>query len=185
MNPFVFRPATRADVEIVAALHTESWRQAYRGILPDAYLDGPIVHERASLWQARFSSSNAHRHLVLLAESGETLAGFACVLLDEEPRWGACLDNLHVLPNWRGVGLGRQLFGRAAQWVLAMEPDWGMHLWVFEANSGARRLYNALGGKVVERHPKRIMEGIEIPSLRYVWTDLRALLNKIQGSKAA
>jgi GNAT superfamily N-acetyltransferase len=179
MNPFVFRSATRDDVEAVAALHTESWRHAYRGILPDAYLDGPIVQERLSLWQVRFSSPNSHRHLVLLAESGKKLVGFACVLLDEEPPWGACLDNLHVLPNWRGMGLGRQLFGRVAQWVLLMEPGWGMHLWVFEANSGARRLYDRLGGAVVELHSKRITEGVEAPSLRYFWPDLQVLVDKL------
>jgi GNAT superfamily N-acetyltransferase len=179
METFVFRPACHTDIEAIASLHTENWRDAYRGTLPDAYLDGPIVHERASLWEARLSSPDAHRTLVLLAEQETKLVGFACVLLDEEPQWGAFLDNLHVLPNCRGQGLGRQLFGRAAQWVLAMEPGWGMHLWVFEANSGARRLYDRLGGEIVEQHAKKVVEGIEIPSLRYFWPDLKVVLDKL------
>jgi hypothetical protein len=35
-----FRPADASDSAAVAGLHTASWRHAYRGILPDSYLDG-------------------------------------------------------------------------------------------------------------------------------------------------
>jgi len=40
------RPVTFRDAEVVAALHAASWRDAYRGILTDAYLDGDILGER-------------------------------------------------------------------------------------------------------------------------------------------
>ena len=83
MNPLVFRCATGNDSEAIAALHTDSWRDAYRGILPDLYFDTQIFYERANLWRSRFSSLSSDRFLVVLAEgSGETV-GFACVLLDE------------------------------------------------------------------------------------------------------
>jgi len=59
------------------------------------------------------------------------------------------------------------------------EPGWPIHLWVFEANAGARGFYDALGGEVVERRQKEILEGIEIPSLLYVWHDLIKLLNNL------
>jgi GNAT superfamily N-acetyltransferase len=172
---FIFRPATFADSPRVASLHTDSWRDAYRGIVPDVYLDGPIAEERANLWLARLASSDADRRHVLLAEGEEGLAAFVCVLLDEEPLWGACLDNLHVLPTLRGHGLGRQLFSRAAQWVMSKEPGWPMHLWVFEANYRARHFYEALGGEVVELRFKQTPAGVKIASLRYVWQDLGAL----------
>jgi GNAT superfamily N-acetyltransferase len=179
MNTVAFRQATPADATQVAYAHTASWRDAYGGILPAAYLDGPIADERARLWRSRLSAPGVDRRYVLLAECGGQLIGFVCVLLDEEPAWGACLDNLHVLPPWRGGGLGRRLFGRAAQWVSSTEPGWGMHLWVFEANLGARRLYDALGGEVVEHRRKKVVKGIEIPSVRYFWHDLRDLLQSL------
>ena len=175
MNAFTYRQATWRDAEAVAGLHTENWRAAYRGILPDDYLDGPIVSERLELWRSRLNSPHVHRHFVLLAESGADLVGFVCVLLDEEPRWGACLDNLHVLPGWRGKGIGRALFGWAARWVTSIEPGWGMHLWVLEANLDARRFYEALGGEFVEHLHKRVVEGAIVASIRYFWPDLQAL----------
>jgi GNAT superfamily N-acetyltransferase len=172
-----FRQATPSDAGAIASVHTENWREAYRGILPDAYLKGPVVSDRLNLWRARFASPGADRHFVLLAESEMELAGFVCLLLDEEPQWGACLDNLHVLPCWRGKGIGRALFGRAARWVVSVEPGWGMHLWVLEANLDARRFYEALGGELVERRPKEVVAGIIVPSVRYAWHDLAELEN--------
>ena len=181
MNTVIFRPATLADSQRIASLHTVSWRDAYRGILPDTYLAGPIVDERATHWQSRLSSPGTNRRCVLLAEAEETLVAFVCVLLDEEPLWGACLDNLHVLPKLRSHGLGRQLFSRAAQWVMSNEPGWPIHLWVFEANDGARRFYDVLSGEVVERRLKRSPGGTNIPSLRYVWRDLQVLLTNLKS----
>lgn len=177
MNTLVFRRATGNDAEAIASMHTESWRDAYRGILPDSYLDGQVADERANLWRSRFSSLGSDRFLVVLTESPRRLVGFACVLLDEDPQWGACLDNLHVMPGWRSRGVGRLLFGRAVQWVMSTEPGWPIHLWVFEANAGARRLYDALGGEVVKHHKKEVLKGIEIPSVLYVWRDPQELLN--------
>jgi len=184
MDSVIFRLATLADSERIASLHTASWRDAYRGILPPAYLVGPITEERASFWRSRLSSPGADRRYVLLAEAEATLVAFVCVLLDEEPLWGACLDNLHVLPELKGRGLGRQLFARSAYWVTSNEPGWPIHLWVFEANDGAKRFYDLLGGQVVEHRHKQAPGGAEIPSLRYVWRDLRVLLSKLKSPHA-
>ncbi len=175
----IFRTAKENDAEAIALLHAESWRDAYRGILPDSYLDGPIAHERAALWRSRFSTLSSDRFFVVLAETPEKPVGFACVLLDEDPQWGACLDNLHVLPEWRSRGIGRLLLDRASQWIVSTAPGWPVHLWVFEANTGARRLYDALGGEVVEYRKKEVLKGIEISSVLYVWRDVEGLLKKV------
>jgi GNAT superfamily N-acetyltransferase len=176
---FTIRSAALADSQSIASLHMASWRDTYRGILPDTYLDEPIAEERANLWQARLASPGADRRHVLLVEGEGGLVGFACVLLDQEPLWGACLDNLHVLPRLKGRGLGRLLFSSAAQWVVSKEPGWPMHLWVFESNYGARGFYEALGGEVVEHSFKETPAGTEIASLRYVWYDLISLLRNL------
>jgi GNAT superfamily N-acetyltransferase len=131
MDALIFRRATGGDAEAIASLHAESWRDAYRGILPDSYLDSQITAERANLWRARFGSLASDPFFVVLTEDPGELVGFACVLLDHDPQWGTCLDNLHVLPGWRNRGVGRLLFGRAAQWVRSTKPGWPIHLWVF------------------------------------------------------
>jgi hypothetical protein len=75
--------------------------------------------------------------------------------------------------------VGRRLFGKTAQWVRATEPGWPIHLWVFEANAGARRLYDALGGEVAEHQKKEVLKGMEVPSVLYVWHDLQELLKRL------
>ena len=179
MNPLIFKSATESDAEAIASLHTESWRDIYRGILPDSYLDRQVADERANFWRSRFSSLESDRFLVVLTEATEELVGFACVLLDADPQWGARLDNLHVLPKWRNRGVGRLLLGRATQWAMSSEPGWSIHLWVFEANIGARRFYDALGGEVVEYRNREVLKGIRIPSALYVWRDPQELLDNL------
>ena len=183
MDTLLFRRATGVDSEKIAALHTESWRDAYRGIMPDWYLDGPIARERVSLWQSRFSSLPCDRYYVLVADSGAKLVGFVCVLLDEDPKWGACLDNLHVLPGLRNKGIGRKLFIKATQWMITAAPGLPIHLWVFKANDAARRFYDSLGGKIVDHQSKKILKGIEIPSVLYLWGDLEKLLTKLRAQQ--
>ncbi len=181
METFIFREATISDSTSVASLHTESWRNTYRGILPDSYLDGPIVKERQNAWQLRLSSPSLHRQLVVLAINHETPIGFLCVLLDEEPARGACLDNLHVASRYQGQGIGRQLLAKGAQWVTKVQPGWSMHLWVFEENQAARHFYDSLDGTIVDREFKYI-GGVDVPSLCYVWNDLDALVHRALGN---
>jgi GNAT superfamily N-acetyltransferase len=157
------------DYQDIAALQTESWRSAYRGMLPGSYLDGPIVEERETHWRTLMFSAGGKRRRVFLAKDCGALLGFACVLLDEEPAWGARLDNIHVRPAYKGRGTGRLLFTSAAGWVSTCEPQWPMHLFVFQANHPARRFYEALGCKVVEQYAQKTPAGVVVPSLRFLW----------------
>jgi GNAT superfamily N-acetyltransferase len=172
------RAAVAADAHAIARLHAESWRLAYRGILPDAYLDGPIASERLRLWQDRLGLAEGARPFVRVAEE-IGLAGFVCVLREEEAPWGLCLDNLHVLPPFRSRGLGRRLFAEAVRWAAAAAPGRPLHLWVFEANRAAALFYERLGGEPVETCAKEAVAGISRPSVRYAWQELDALLCRL------
>jgi GNAT superfamily N-acetyltransferase len=169
--------ATLHDYKDIAALQAESWRSAYRGILPGSYLDGPILRERETHWRNLMFSASEKRRGVFLAKDCSALLGFVCVLLDEEPAWGARLDNIHVRPAYKGRGTGRLLFRSAAEWVSTCEPHWPMHLFVFEANHPARQFYEALGGKVVEQYAQKTPAGVVVPSLRFLWQKPRTIAN--------
>ncbi len=175
------RAATAADSAAVAALHTASWRSTYRGILPDAYLDRAIAAERAQFWHERLAPPINGRQHVLLAEDDSALRGFVCVRLDDDPAWGACLENLHVQPDLRGQGLGRQLFAAAAGWVTLTEPGWPLHLWVFTANAATCGFYDRYGGVVIESHARTMPGGVTQPLLRYLWRDLDQLQAQLRA----
>jgi GNAT superfamily N-acetyltransferase len=164
--------AVPADAAAIAALHAESWRTAYRGFLPDTFLDGPVFDERLQFWMARMAAPDPHRRLVIKAVSDDRMLGFACVVLDADEKWGALLDNLHVRPDLKGRGIGKRLFDRARAWIATVEPDRCMHLTVIEANQYARRFYDREGGRIVERLMAEHVPGTHVPILRYLWDPL-------------
>ena len=170
MSTVTLTPATARDIEPIAQLHAKSWRIAYRGMLPDDYLDQRVVADRIAFWTARFDSVRPDRRLVLKAEIDAALLGFVCVLLDAEPNWGARLDNLHVSPESKGTGIGYALFQAARDWIAHVSPGTAMHLWCVERNLVARRFYDRQGGKVVETATRSVAQDLALPELRYWWS---------------
>ncbi|NNF80183.1 MAG: GNAT family N-acetyltransferase [Rhizobiales bacterium] len=169
----VMRDAVVQDASAVTALHVASWRSSYRGVLPDAYLDGEADAERGAHWQKTLKGLGP-QDIVLLAEDNEGLHGFISVYWRKEPGFDAYLDNLHVRPGQRGGGLGRQLLAAALQRLIAQ----GAHnfcLWVFDQNQGAVRFYERLGGKPVERGLDDFA-GSNAPHTKIAWEDLPAFL---------
>jgi GNAT superfamily N-acetyltransferase len=164
---YVLRTAAESDADEIAALHAESWRSAYPGLVPDDFL-GPALDIH------RFAAPDADRRLVLLAVSSEGLVGFTCVLADADPAHGPLLDNLHVKPAWRGRGVGARLLNESRAWSHRIAPRNPMHLWVIEGNAPARAFYRALGGVEAGRRIN-LMAGTEVPAIRYTWPALDIL----------
>jgi GNAT superfamily N-acetyltransferase len=146
------RTATRADASAVAALHAESWRFAYRGAYRDEYLDGPVLEDRARLWDERLSSPPANQYVVL-AEDADGLVGFACAYGNDDERWGTLVDNLHVRPDRHRQGAGQRLLAEVAAWCSEQYPGCGLYLWVLEQNDRARRFYERVGASEGESRP--------------------------------
>jgi GNAT superfamily N-acetyltransferase len=171
------RQRVASDADRMAALHTESWRSSYRGILSDEYLDGAIFDERRNYWQKSFSASEPERGFILTVERAGEVVAFVSVYLNEEPEYGALLHNLHVRPYLKGHGLGKLLMSEAARWVLARDVQ-QMYLWVFEANSEARTFYEALNGKAIEQKLQMVAGNAERNLFRYVWRELKPLFGE-------
>ncbi|MEV4534912.1 GNAT family N-acetyltransferase [Asanoa sp. NPDC049518] len=197
-----FRTATSTDIEAVAALHADSWSRFYRGAYSDEYLDGAMPAERLTAWTARLTAPEP-RHVTIVAEpepagpahpevaptgaphtgaaeasgSRQELAGFVHLVVDEDPRWGSLVDNLHVTNTRRRGGLGSALLARAARAAAERGTTAALYLWVQEQNAAAQAFYTAHGGQVVER--ARVSDPGGIPGrlngnplkLRVTWPD--------------
>jgi ribosomal protein S18 acetylase RimI-like enzyme len=168
----IIRPARAADSEVIAAVHCESWRDAYAHVLDPAYLAGPIEADRHELWADRFAAP-APTQTVLVAETAQDeAAGFVCLFRESDARWGSLIDNLHVRPALRGRSIGERLI-RAA--VAELDPAQPFHLWVFEANAGGIRFYERLGGQKVERAFDDMPAARGAPILRMAWPSAASL----------
>ena len=174
-----YRTATLGDAEAIARLHARSWQQHYRGILRDAYLDEDVVDDRRSVWHERLQHPDDEQHVVVATED-DTLGGFVCTYAEHDPQWGALLDNLHVIPEWQGRGVGRALMQAAARWVEQQETAEGLYLWVFEQNTAARAFYDRMGGVNKETATVENPGGGEATIFRYVWPEVSALISLSQ-----
>ncbi|WP_162906534.1 GNAT family N-acetyltransferase [Algihabitans albus] len=168
------RDGAPSDCEAVAALHLASWRDSYRGLLPDAYLDGALAEDLAAKWQERLAPTPGRGGLLLLAESDARLGGFIYACQEANRPDSAYIDNLHVAADSRGRGLGARLMRDAAR-RLGQDGYYGAHLRVFAANEAAVRFYLRLGAHVAHRGPEDLM-GHTVETYRMEWPDLSVLI---------
>lgn len=174
----VIRDATPDDAAEIARIHVRAWQAAYRGLLPQAYLDGLSIERRAAGWRERLAHPVTRTWIAALA--GEALGWISVGPArdaDLDPRT-AELWAIYVDPQrWR-AGIGHALWGTAAQ-HLASTGFGDIVLWVFRANARALAFYRSIGfapevgvEKTVERG------GIALAELR-----LRARIH-VRGDEA-
>jgi ribosomal protein S18 acetylase RimI-like enzyme len=178
----LFRLAGPSDAKPVANLHADSWRRHYRGPYSDAFLDGDVVADRLGVWTDRLRRPDPRR-CTILAEDGR-LVGFANTVFDDDPIWGALLDNLHVADGHKRRGIGSRLLALTAEALMERPERAGLYLWVLEQNVDAQAFYQARGGRCVERCLASPPGGIASRlsgspvKLRYVWPEPTLLLGQ-------
>jgi GNAT superfamily N-acetyltransferase len=162
------------DADLVASLHVASWRSAYRDIFSDDYLAHHAEAERRRHWRERLEAPRDTEAGCIASCNGPPV-GFFYPIADQAPSRGPLPDNLHVTPTARGGGLGRSLLAEAARLIEARGWPAGMYLWVFEANSGARRFYERHGAVQVDRSVYAAADGGRHPAVCYAWPDASVL----------
>jgi GNAT superfamily N-acetyltransferase len=138
----LLRDAQPSDADAVARVHVLTWQNAYRGLLPDAYLDALRPEERARRYTFGGADPSAPRTLVALV--GAELVGFATVCVAREEGAPAELSALHVQPSQWGQGIGAALIA-AARARLVREGCRAARLWLLEGNARAERFYRIDG----------------------------------------
>lgn len=180
MTRVSIRLAEPVDAASIAQLHADSWRRHYRGAYLDRYLDGDLDGERLKVWTSRLT--RVEDTITLLAEGEGPALGFVHVRLDDDPTWGALVDNLQVNSTEQRTGIGKRLLDAAARMVIRQRPNSGIYLWVLEQNTAAQAFYLARSGSVHGRElasppggDPRNLRGSPA-KLRVVWADPTLLL---------
>jgi ribosomal protein S18 acetylase RimI-like enzyme len=174
--PAVYLDADRTDADSIAALHADSWRRHYRGAYLDTYLDGDVVSDRQQVWRSRLAEPQ-NSHFTVVARQGDEILGFAHTILDEDPRWGSLLENLHVQSDLKRSGIGSRLLSESAQRLIRIRPGGSLHLWVLDQNKAAQAFYDARGGERVETQLRGPFPGGgRALGHRVFWTDPARLL---------
>lgn len=143
------RTATPEDADCIGAIRVAAWQAAYRGAMPDAYLDALDPGANLEWLRAALGAEPAPFTLRVVDDDAEGRPmAFSIV---GKPRYAVAspastmeLWALNVHPqHWRR-GAGQQLVQQAlvdaqAQGCAAVE------LWCIQTNMAARRLYEACG----------------------------------------
>lgn len=175
-SPCTLRLGGAADAATIAAIHTASWRTAYRGVLEDEFLDGPLEGYSEHRWKTWFTMIGAPPSHIVLAEVDGRVVGFACIV-HCGGEFGDLLSNLHVLADARGQGVGQALLAECARLTHAQGGE-AMHLWVYSGNSAAIGFYEHQGGLAESEQDQLAADGHMRPSWRYLWRDLPGLFGE-------
>ena len=179
-SEITLRPARPGDAAAIAKIHVETWRAAYAGIVPDAYLVSMTESKQALQWNHTIRRAAAPEAVLAAVSAdvpGGRIVGFGSCGRARGPSGsspgGGEVFTLYVAPDWQGQGIGRLLLeglfarlhegkvGNAVLWVLSDNP--------------ARFFYEALGGRRIAERKERFA-GVELEESGYAWSDLGAWL---------
>jgi ribosomal protein S18 acetylase RimI-like enzyme len=139
------RKATVEDAAGIAFVHVRSWQVAYRGHMPDEYLDSLDGEKRTNMW--RELTQDAEK-IIFVAEDKECkLVGFSLLGpsrdADANPKTAEILA-IYVHPEQWRKGIGRALLSASLDQIQNGKFD-QVTLWVLEGNQRARSFYESFG----------------------------------------
>ena len=161
------RPATAEDADAIGRVQVETWRAAYRGLMPDEAIAGFDLEGRQRMWREGLARVPRPGSATFVAELDGDVVGFASVgrSRDEEAENEGELYAIYLQQSYWDRGIGRALLERAEESMRAFGVERAI-LWVMEGNERGERFYRAAGwqheGRKVEA-----FQGAEVAELRY------------------
>ncbi|AKF49037.1 Sortase-related acyltransferase [Pseudomonas syringae pv. syringae HS191] len=159
------RLALPEDSLQIATIHLESWRSAYEGIIPSAYINRITLEARLSHWTKEIASGESD--LYVKVDRLDRVLGWMATGADREhpeDRGVAEVQAIYVSPMHTRQGIGRELFDH----VMPRFQSAGhtrVVVWVLESNNPAIDFYHQRGfakepieTKTIERDNARLVE---------------------------
>jgi ribosomal protein S18 acetylase RimI-like enzyme len=162
------RRARRADARAIAEVHVDTWRHAYRDLLPIEFLNALSAEARERYWASELAVTPGDR-TPWLADSAGQVAGFASVgpSRDADAQVGTGeLYTLYVMPEMWDRGVGADLLRRAEHDLI--DHDYAeATLWVLADNARARRFYERAGWRTDGAERIECIGEVRLREVRY------------------
>jgi GNAT superfamily N-acetyltransferase len=168
----MIRLAEAPDALAVARVHVRTWQVAYRGLIPDDYLDGLRPEDQAARYTFGDRADDRPITHLAVADDGGVL-GFSTTgpSRDDDGDGFGELYALYVDPDrWKG-GIGGALMGAARERLVSVGFSEAF-LWVLAVNGRAQRFYAADGWRPDGVERLDVLRGAPVDEVRYV-TSLR------------
>lgn len=162
MNDYFIRPANGDDIQTIAEIYVRSWKFAYKGIVPQDYLDNLSVKKYLN----KFEGGKVPDEFVL--EVSGRIIGLAKLIdcRDRCAKGCAEVQTIYLLPEFTGKGYGVKLL----IWLMKKAIDRGykkMIIWVLKDNLYANKAYIKAGFKK-DKARLVIIGGKELKESRYI-----------------
>jgi ribosomal protein S18 acetylase RimI-like enzyme len=163
------RERTHADCDRVAEIRVRGRRTAYRGLMPQAYLDGLDVAEDAARHRARLAGGGGRAVNLVAEQEGEVTgwAAFGSYRDGDAHTADAELYALYVHPGHQSRGAGRALLAETVRRCSAAGRP-RVFLWVLRDNARARRFSERAGFRPDGAEEAFEAGGVAVPEVRYV-----------------
>ncbi|RKN07066.1 GNAT family N-acetyltransferase [Streptomyces radicis] len=171
-----------ADIDGVARTRIEGWRHAYRGLMPQEFLDGMRPELFAARLRAGLPRAAADLLHLVAVERDAGVVGWShsgpyrpdgtadeAEGTDAQGASGSSWGELHALylrPPFIGHGIGRALMAASTRW-LAERGHRGMRLWVLRDNAIGRRFYDRAGLVPDGAERSELVGGTPVHEVRY------------------
>jgi GNAT superfamily N-acetyltransferase len=168
------RKATIDDSPGLARIQVDSYRTAYVGFFPQAYLDRFSYVEQTRDWQDLLSSASNEVLFVAENRQGE-IVGYALGRAETDPRatYDSTLAAMHVRRSQQRQGIGRRLLIAVVQ---ELQAQGCRSLWLSTlAGNPVHAWYKRLGGVPIGEL-RYMVEEVEIVEIKYGWSDIDVLL---------
>ena len=111
------RPATAEDADAIGRVQVETWRAAYRGLMPDEAIAGFDLEGRQRMWREGLAREPRPGSATFVAELDGEVVGFASVgrSREEDADNEGELYAIYLLPSCWDRGIGRALLERAEE----------------------------------------------------------------------
>jgi ribosomal protein S18 acetylase RimI-like enzyme len=165
---YTIRPAAFDDCDAIGNVHVRAWQGAYRGVMPDEYLDGLRAEDRATMWRGYFAVPRPDHQLTVVVHAGGVV-GFAASGPEAGESARSDVGELYAInldPSSWGKGFGLALLRDVTE-ALGTAGYGSAVLWVAPQNTRARALYESEGWIDDDLAKEQELLGVTVTEIRY------------------
>lgn len=133
------RKAAINDVKDISRIHALSWKSAYKGIIPQTYLDELKEDFWVPAFEAWINDNVITAQVILVSGSLVGCVAYGKARDKSLHNWGEVVS-IYLLPEYFGRGYGSKLLESALS-DLKHSGYQNIYLWVLKQNQRARHFY--------------------------------------------